>query len=114
MRVTKETGETQGESDGGDPGESGHDSRRRRVGRRGLAVIARVTLKSSAFSPRTVAVTGESHRSVTMEAQLVCTFGPAKQRTERGRFSVGTGRLVSELLQWCQMRNASGLGELGK
>lgn len=37
-----------------------------------------------------------------------------KQRTERGRFSVGTGRLVSELLQWCQMRNASGLGELGK
>ena len=47
-------------------------------------------------------------------ARLVCTFGPAKQRTGRGRFGVGTDRLVSELLQWCQMRNANGLVELEK
>lgn len=61
MRVTK---------GGGDPGSrretrgrAATDSKAQKGGWRGLAVIARVTLKFG-FSPRTVAVTGESHRSV--------------------------------------------------
>lgn len=67
MRVTKEAEET-GESDRR-PGRRPTTQEKQKGEQAGLAVIARVTLKELTFS-QAVAVTGESHKGVTMESTV--------------------------------------------